>query len=245
MGVDDDFFTRDALLKLVQANRIGVDGAATDVVVLEGRKPMTRAEAFTVLTDEAEEAANNIRSAGDNKREERKTKRIRLNKQQADTPGATSTVKHIYAVREVMGAVVADLEERARAHDDSKLQEPELSGFAQFVERPKHGTPEYDARLKEMEPLLAEHYKNNDHHPEHYILDIGTTSYSAQDIKDITGGGHAISRMPLPAILEMLCDWKARAGDIPINWEYNVKRYEIGKQLEGVLRATAAYYGWG
>jgi hypothetical protein len=171
-----------------------------------------------------------IREAGDDAPEKRErpapgraaAERIRLDRATAETPGANATVKHIYAVRQVLGGAITDLVQRSEHHDLSKLQEPELSGFVPFVEMPEHGTPEYDARLAEMEPVLAEHYRNNDHHPEHWHGGVG--------------------EMPLPALIEMLCDWKARAGTDPINWDYSITRYGIDPQLEGVLRATAEYY---
>jgi hypothetical protein len=199
----------------------------------------------TVLRQVWEDILQAIREAGDDAPLPRERpapgrvahERIRLDRATAEIPGANATVKHIYAVRQVLGGAITDLVQRSEHHDLSKLQEPELSGFVPFVEMPEHGTPEYDARLTEMKPILAEHYHNNDHHPEHWVQMSGLVVS-----EDMVKSGVAISRMPLPALIEMLCDWKARAGNDPINWDYNIKRYGIEPQLEGVLRATAEHY---
>lgn len=228
MGVDDDFFARQALQQLARGLQTLAEGKPDDILVIsdeDGHRQTTRGEYASSAASEAFLAAGNIRSAGDSQRPEQAKDRIRLDKATANIPGATATVKHIYAVREQMAGVIDDFKVRAVDHDSSKLKEPELSGFAAFTDMPKHGTPEYDARLKEMEPVLAEHYKNNDHHPEHW--------------------NKGIDAMPLPAMIEMLCDWRARAGESgKIDWAYSIKRFGIGSQLESILRATADYYGF-
>lgn len=102
------------------------------------------------------------------------------------------TQQHIARVQYFMRLARTNLHERLDCHDDSKLVEPELAAFD--IATPKlaeleYGSEEYRESLRELGPALDHHFKNNDHHPEHF--DNGTTG------------------MSLMALIEMLCDWRA------------------------------------
>jgi Family of unknown function (DUF5662) len=82
------------------------------------------------------------------------------------------TLLHIRNVQMGLGYVVQDLLHRAAHHDDSKLQEPEVVGFAEMTDKLRgctYGSPEYKQFLRDLQPTLTHHYKHNDHHPEHFL----------------------------------------------------------------------------
>ena len=79
------------------------------------------------------------------------------------------THKHVRKVQENINLFVKDLISRGASHDNSKLEEPELSIFAMNTHKLKsvgYGTPEYDALLVETRPAITHHYAKNRHHPE-------------------------------------------------------------------------------
>ncbi len=138
------------------------------------------------------------------------------------------TLTHIKRVNELLLRSVQVLLERARKHDQSKLQEPEKSGFDQVsvkLGNMTYGTPEYAAALLELQPILQHHYANNSHHPEHYP--------------------NGINGFDLFDLLEMTMDWKAATermrggtGDIRKSLEINTERYKIDPQLKQILLNT-------
>lgn len=137
------------------------------------------------------------------------------------------TLCHIRRVQSLLHDVVRNLLERARIHDESKLSEPEATGFATVGVRLKdvtYGSEEYKAALRDLAPTIKHHYEHNRHHPEFW-----------------SGG---IADMTLLDIVEMLVDWKAageRHSDSSIekSIEINCKRFGIEPQLESILRRTA------
>jgi hypothetical protein len=79
------------------------------------------------------------------------------------------TLAHIARVQELMAQSCANLQHRAEIHDQSKLEEPERSGFDRCTVKLKtipYGSEEYKAALAELKPVLDHHYANNRHHPE-------------------------------------------------------------------------------
>jgi hypothetical protein len=82
------------------------------------------------------------------------------------------TRAHIDLVQMHIKQISFMLQHRASAHDASKLEEPEKSGFDQLVTRladVEYGTDAYRAALAEAAPAIAHHYAHNSHHPEHWI----------------------------------------------------------------------------
>jgi len=136
------------------------------------------------------------------------------------------TRKHIGQVRRLLQRVVSMLLQRAEEHDASKLQSPEVEGFAEFTSKlatSTYGSDEYKQFLKDMQPFLLHHYQNNRHHPEHFEGSIWA--------------------MNLVDIIEMFCDWKAATlrhndGDIHKSIEINTERFRIAPQLMQVFKNT-------
>lgn len=143
------------------------------------------------------------------------------------------TLAHIKRVNELLVKCAIDLQKRGMTHDDSKLAEPEKSGFDACTLKLKsltYGSDEYKAALAELKPTLDHHYAANSHHPEHYTIGI-----------------HGMS---LFDVVEMLMDWKAatermkNGGDIRKSLEINRERFSISPQLEDVLKNTIREMGW-
>lgn len=142
------------------------------------------------------------------------------------------TNAHIDVVRLKIAQVVHDLLNRAARHDQSKLEEPELSVFNEFTPKLKasaYGSDEYKDFLESMGEGLQHHYAVNDHHPEHFA--------------------DGIHEMNLLQMLEMLCDWKAATlrhedGDLRKSIEQNAERFGYGTEIKLLLMHTAEYFGW-
>lgn len=136
------------------------------------------------------------------------------------------TMRHILTVRAMLMESVGEIYRRSVAHDLSKLEDPEATGFAEFTEQLKHltyGSQEYKNTLKEMDYFIQHHYANNPHHPEHHI--------------------DGIMGMNLFDLIEMLCDWKAstlrhKNGDLNKSLELNKERFNIPEPLYRILQNT-------
>lgn len=137
------------------------------------------------------------------------------------------TYRHIQNVQRLIGRMVRDLLARAERHDQSKLVSPEVAAYDELTPRLAgltYGSDEYRATLREMKPAIAHHYAANDHHPEHY-------------------GEAGIRGMTLPALLEMLCDWKAASlrhnnGDFRRSIEINQERFGYSDELKAIFLNT-------
>lgn len=129
------------------------------------------------------------------------------------------TMRHISRVQELLMVCMKNMMDRAVAHDQSKLERPEVELFTEYT--PKlagctYGSPEYDGLKQAMQPALDHHYANNRHHPEHF-----------------KGG---INDMNLLDLIEMFCDWKAASerhndGNIRKSIEINGNRFNMSPQL--------------
>jgi len=134
---------------------------------------------------------------------------------------------HIDRVRTLLNTCVRELLDRGEAHDQSKLDTPEVEAFTEYTPKlagSTYGSDEYTAFRKAMSPALEHHYANNRHHPEHH--------------KD------GVDDMNLVDILEMLCDWKAASerhnnGNIRKSIEINADRFGLSPQLVRILENTA------
>lgn len=136
------------------------------------------------------------------------------------------TMRHILTVRALLMECVRELTVRAAAHDQSKLDAPEVDTFTRMtpvLAGLTYGSDEYKAALAEMKPALDNHYACNAHHPEHHPA--------------------GILGMDLIDLLEMMVDWKAatlrhKDGDLDRSVEINAKRYEIPEPLRQILENT-------
>lgn len=136
-------------------------------------------------------------------------------------------LSHIEKVRKYIRFFTDKLTTRGEKHDASKLEEPEISGFAEHTEclsNTIYGSPEYYQHLEALHPILEHHYALNRHHPEYYK--------------------NGISEMNLLDVIQMLCDWKAssertRNGNLLKSIEVNIERFNIDEQLGQILINTA------
>ena len=137
-----------------------------------------------------------------------------------------ATTQHIRRVQSLLDDVVANLLDRARSHDASKLCEPEASTFAKYTSKLKgcdYGSDEYKSHLANMKPALDHHYASNRHHPEHW--------------------SRGVLDMSLIDLIEMVVDWKAASerhdsGDIQKSLVINQGRFGYGDELDSILRRT-------
>lgn len=142
------------------------------------------------------------------------------------------TADHIGKVQARMAEAIANLEARAAAHDASKREEPERSGYAALQARLgdiRYGTPEYREALDEARPVIEHHYAHNDHHPEHHAA--------------------GIAGMSLLSLIEMLADWKAagertKHGSMRQSLDVNRRRFGADAMLYSILWNTARELGW-
>lgn len=133
---------------------------------------------------------------------------------------------HKFNVMRNMDKIVDLLIEVSRLHDDSKLKEPEYSIMKKNIESLRkltYGSKEYKLKLKEMDKALTHHYKNNDHHPEHFE--------------------NGINDMNLVQVVEMFCDWFAATlkhddGDIMESIRINKDRFNMSDQLVNIFINT-------
>lgn len=141
------------------------------------------------------------------------------------------TKEHIGKVRYFLLMIADELVSRGFEHDASKLEEPELSLFAEWgpkLSGMKYGSPMYNDALKQMGPALRHHYEHNLHHPEHW-------------------GEDGVNGMTLIDLIEMICDWKAASlrmkdGDFKGSVDYNEKRFLLDADLPTIIRNTAAFF---
>lgn len=140
-----------------------------------------------------------------------------------------ATEAHITRVDDLLDVLIDKLRQRGIDHDDTKLEEPELSTFIEFTPKLKNTTfsadpdSEYQGYIRAMKPALDHHYANQRHHPEHF--------------------GGDVSKMNLVDVMEMLVDWVAaserHANGSPIDSiNINEKRFNINPQLAQILRNT-------
>lgn len=136
------------------------------------------------------------------------------------------TLAHILEVSRNLGYFATQLIERAAIHDQSKLEEPELSGFASVTERLsklEYGSKEYSDNLAELKPTLDHHYSRNRHHPQHWP--------------------NGISDMTLVDLIELFADWAAGVkrnlnGNLRESIEINASRFKMSPQLKAIFENT-------
>lgn len=142
------------------------------------------------------------------------------------------TQAHIDRVRDLIYFAISNLKDRAEAHDQSKLVDPEKSVFDEVTPQLReleYGSDEYKASLASMGVALKHHYEHNSHHPEHYE--------------------NGMEGMSLLDVVEMLLDWKAASerhatGDIYKSIEQNAERFGYPPMLQSIFVNTAKEMGW-
>lgn len=142
-----------------------------------------------------------------------------------NTDSTQETLKHIRRVQALLGKVCDNLISRAIAHDISKLEEPEKSGFDGVTESLRgltYGSEEYKSILGEMKPFLDHHYAKNSHHPEHFpwFCAVCGRSFSAsqapiwEGVSGVDGETHRFCPICCPSsiIWEAELDYKPDRG---------------------------------
>lgn len=136
------------------------------------------------------------------------------------------TMRHIERVQQLILYMIDNLYARAIAHDQSKLESPEVEGFAEAayqLANVEYNSEEYHASKENLQATLDHHYANNRHHPEHHK--------------------EGINDMNLLDLMEMLVDWKAGAertknGNIRKSVETNAERFGMSEQLKRIFENT-------
>lgn len=140
-----------------------------------------------------------------------------------------NTWTHISEVQKIMHLFTTELTARAIDHDCSKLVHPEVVGFTDHVkglDEIVYGSLEYFAQKEQLKEVLAHHYANNRHHPEHFK--------------------EGIAGMNLVDLLEMLSDWcastkRSRDGNVNVSLKVQQKRFNISPQLMQILENTVIF----
>lgn len=85
-----------------------------------------------------------------------------------------SILKHKASVKNKLIFLAKELEERAKKHDDSKLQQPEVTYLIEMDKegRKEYGSQEYFDKMKRWEKFFKHHYENNRHHPDHFLNSV-------------------------------------------------------------------------
>jgi len=137
------------------------------------------------------------------------------------------TKLHQLIVNALMLSIIEALIKRTYAHDESKLESPEIEIFAKYGPKLKdteYGSDEYKQFLAEMKPALEHHYANNRHHPEHHEA--------------------GINDMTLIDIIEMFADWIAATkrmkdwGNFYKSLAVNKTRFGMSDQLSVIFANT-------
>lgn len=137
------------------------------------------------------------------------------------------TRKHISKVCVFLTRVAGELMERGFTHDISKMEEPELSLFAEWGPKLRelvYGSEEYKEAIAQMGVALQAHYQGNRHHPEHHES--------------------GVAGMNLVDLIEMVCDWAAAAqrtkdGKFSDSLKHNRERFGLSPQLVSILQNSA------
>lgn len=140
--------------------------------------------------------------------------------------GKLEAIKHIHRVRYFLYLMIQELDNRARLHDQSKLESPESEIFGEFtpeLAKTEYNSPEYKALLEKVKPAIDHHYSKNRHHPEHWP--------------------NGINDMTLIDLVEMISDWRAaternKNGNIRTSIEKNTDRYGMSPQLAQIMQNT-------
>lgn len=139
------------------------------------------------------------------------------------------TLLHIRKVANRLMDAAKECLNRAKKHDDSKLESPEKDYFdnACDLSTLTYGSEEYNKSLSALKPALDHHYANNSHHPAHY--------------------SNGINGFDLFDLLEWLIDCKCSGerqldGNILVSLEKNKERFNIDAQLYNILKNTAERY---
>lgn len=141
------------------------------------------------------------------------------------------TESHIARVRSRLIEAMNNLAARGQAHDVSKLEEPEKSGYDYWkpiLKTLPEDSAEMEEARRQMGAVLEHHIKAN---PGHHIH----------------GNPNGIYDMSLLGLLETLADWRAAADEkapYVLLLDYNIRRFGLDAQVAALLKNTARELGW-
>lgn len=139
------------------------------------------------------------------------------------------TQGHIYNVRKLINKFADVLRTKGDLHDQSKLEEPEIYGWAAMDLEPRYayGSHEYFDKLNRFADVFKHHYAVNTHHPEHFK--------------------NPEQEMTLVDMIEMLCDWFAYKQDVSLEEGIALiydqcDRFKFSKTIRNLLINTYTEY---
>lgn len=128
-----------------------------------------------------------------------------------------AVTQHQKTVRNHLKRFCRNLLIRGMTHDNTKLESPEIEGYATTLSGVEL------AEISKVRPALEHHYAENRHHPEFF-------------------GVRGVSGMTLIDLVEMTCDWVASAQrdkNDPLKWlKDNTERFNLSPQLATILHNT-------
>lgn len=138
------------------------------------------------------------------------------------------TLDHKNRVKGYIDDVISELQHRAIVHDNSKLEGVEKQTLDTFVPQlnnlsaSDYNGAKYKDIMASMKMGNESHYKNNSHHPEHFV--------------------DGVNDMTLLDVIEMVYDWKAACDrkniDILTTIKSNFERFGISDQLSQIILNT-------
>lgn len=163
------------------------------------------------------------------------------------------TKKHISFVSEFCNKLAekdkrfSELKQRAKVHDDSKFEEPEMSAYIWTTWKYKCKDDKLDFEdfdpPENIDDLMLEatihHVVSNSHHPEYHATDQENVINQENRDKPPEKMVDA-TKMPELDIAEMCCDWAAMSkerGGSPKDWaKKNVNvRWKFNKEQEDLI----------
>ncbi len=139
------------------------------------------------------------------------------------------TEEHIRSVRRLLNKFADILRYKGEVHDKSKLEDPELYGWAAMDLEPRYeyGSADYYDKLNRFADVFHHHYMVNSHHPEHFK--------------------NPEQEMTLIDMIEMLCDWFAYKENVPLEEglkliEDQCDRFNFSKTIKSLLTNTYTEY---
>ena len=131
-----------------------------------------------------------------------------------------------------------ELLERAKVHDASKFEDPEVEPYIELTWQKKNN-PDYKT-TKKINDATLHHVKGNKHHPEYHLEDKSEANISSED-RDKSNKCVDASNMDDISIAEMIADWQAVAEELKENtareWHNKVKdkRWSWSKKQEELI----------
>ena len=129
----------------------------------------------------------------------------------------SDTMEHKMEVQIIMGNMSKECMQRGRLHDNSKLKSPEKEAYQEMHDKlktVKFGSEQYK-RLVGDSVAVGLHYRNNDHHPEHF--EDGIHGMHLLQITEMLADMVAVSKAKGTDVIEMLPTLMAEHG-IPENF---------------------------